>query len=98
MTHIKTFESYDSDKKLVVCDESVYPLVTSKFKDATIYQRNSNSGVISTLKTLVSNEHTDITYVIDDVSKISADKRLNFIEEYMGQDFKKINVIKSSEL
>lgn len=98
MKHIKTFESYGSDTKFVVCDEGVYPLVTSTFKDATIYGRNSNSGVISTLKTLVSKGHTDITYVIDDASETSADKRLDFMEEFMGQDFKKINVVKSSEL
>jgi hypothetical protein len=85
-------------KKIVVCDEGVYTLVASTFKDATIYARSSNSGVLSTLKTLLSKGHTDITFVIDVASETSADKRLEFMSDFMCADFEKIDVVKSSEL
>jgi hypothetical protein len=98
MKNIKTSKSYDSNKKVVVCDEGVCTLVTSTFNDATIYARNSNSGVISTLKTLLSKGYTDITYVIDVSNETSVDKRLEFMSEFMGSDFEKIDVVKSSEL
>lgn len=115
MKHIKNFESHITNPKIVVCDKSIYHYVTQAFKDAKIYDRDSNSGIISTLKSLISKGHTNITFVIDDEwmmynkrgignkfvddgKKSSSDQRLDFIEEFMGQDFKKINVIKSSEI
>lgn len=87
----------DENESVVVCDSTIYPLVSSIYKTDRLYDRDSNSSIMSTIKTLISKGTKNITLIIDDSKEVK--KRLEFIEEFIGnKDYSKVKILKSSDI
>jgi len=103
MKYLENYSGYGELK--VVCDTSCFSVVSSYVNNlgakSVIYDREGNSSVISTIKTLISKGTNNILVILDDRGELKdqMDERLNFLRDFMGNyDYKKLDVKMVSEL
>jgi hypothetical protein len=103
MKYLENYSGYGELK--VVCDTSCFSIVSSYVNNlgtkSVIYDREGNSSVISTIKTLISKGTNNILVILDDRGELKEqmDERLNFLRDFMGNyDYKKLDVKMVSEL